>query len=215
MRVIRRDRITRVLQRGRAVSRFLSPHGTPGEYAQDPLTVGEFHFQTFQMFRDDPCYCEVPEPLVVGRYDEPRRLLGTTARQGVFVRSRVVVPELALLVVSLADLPSLGRIIKPLLEATQLLLFGNVQVELEDVSVTLDELLLERIDLVIAAGPDRFRDQIVDTDYEHVLVLGAIENGCITCITTSAAFTRRFALLLRRRRDWPIMFERSKNCLHS
>jgi hypothetical protein len=96
-----------------------------------------------------------------------------------------------------------------------LLLFGNVQVELEDVSVTLDEFILECIDLLVAAAPDRLRDQIADRDYEHVLVLGAIENGCIKCITTSAAFTRRFALLLRCRRDWPIMFERSMNCLHS
>ena len=40
-----------------------------------------------------------------------------------------------------------------------------------------DEPLLERVDLVVAAGPDRLRDQVVDADDEHVLVVGAVENG--------------------------------------
>ena len=99
------------------------------------------------------------------------------AGQGLLVGRHVVVPELSLLVVGLADLPLLGRIVEPLLEASQLLFLGDVEVELENVRVVLDELLLERVDLVVPARPDRLRDQIVDADDEHVLVVRAIEDG--------------------------------------
>jgi hypothetical protein len=101
------------------------------------------------------------------------RLLGTAAGQDVLVSRDVVVPELSLLVVGLADLPLLGRIVEPLLEATQLLLFRDVVVELENVGVALDESLLERVYLVVPARPNRLRDQVVDTDDEHVLVSGS------------------------------------------
>jgi len=44
----------------------------------------------------------------------------------------------------------MGRIIEPLLKATQLLLFGDVQVELEDVRAARDQFLLERVNLIVA-----------------------------------------------------------------
>src|ERR1019366_7376197 len=89
--------------------------------------------------------------------DEPGGFPSTTARQDVLVGRRVLVPELSLLVVGLADLPLLGRIVEPFLEATQLLLFRDVQVELEDVGVILDEFLLERVDLICT-----FRENLTD-----------------------------------------------------
>ena len=112
----------------------------------------------------------------VVRDDEPGRLLGTASGQDFLVSRRVIVPELSFHVIGLADLPLLGRIVEPFLEATQLLLFGDVQVELEDMGVVLDKSLLERVYLVVSAGPDRLRDQVVDADDEHVLVVGAVED---------------------------------------
>ena len=39
-----------------------------------------------------------------------------------------------------------------------------------------DEALLKGVDLVITAGPDVLRDQIVDADDQHVLVVRAVED---------------------------------------
>ncbi len=70
----------------------------------------------------------------------------------------------------------LSGIIQPLFETLQLLLFGDVQVKLEDSGVMLDETLLKGVDAVISFGPDTFGDKIVDTNDQHIFVMRAVEN---------------------------------------
>ena len=116
----------------------------------------ERHLQPFQVLHDDPGHGEVPEPLVVGRDNEPGGMLGAATGECILVSRRVVVPVGSLLVIGLADLPLLGRVVEPILEAFQLLPFGDVQVELEDMGVVLDEATLESIDSIVTAGPYLF-----------------------------------------------------------
>src|SRR5271157_2131901 len=114
---------------------------------------GESQLQPFQVLHDDPAHGEVPEPLVVGRDNEPRGMLGAATGECILVSRRVVAPGRSLLVIGLADLPLLGRVVEPVLEALQLLPFGDVQVELEDMGVALDEATFESIDSIVPAGP--------------------------------------------------------------
>ena len=73
---------------------------------------------------DDLRHREIAEPFVVGRDDEPRRVLGARQRHGILVGRDVFRPQLALGIVALADLPVPRRIVEPLREARELLLAG-------------------------------------------------------------------------------------------
>lgn len=116
----------------------------------------ERHLQRLQILHHDPAHGQVAEPLVVGGDDEPRRGGESVAPgQRVLVGRRVVGPVGALPVVGLADFPLLGRIVEPLLEPFQLLLFGDVKEEFEDVGSALDQTALERVDPIVPGGPRR------------------------------------------------------------
>ncbi len=129
------------------------------------------HLQSFQVLHDDPGDGEVPEPLVVGGDNKPGGVLGAATGERVLVSRRVVVPVRSLLVIGLADLPLLGRVVEPILEAFQLLAFGDVQEELEDMGVVLDEATLESVDLIVAAGPDLFWDQVMNASDQDIFVV--------------------------------------------
>ena len=94
----------------------------------------------------------------------------------VFEGLGVGVPERALGVVALADLPVAGRIVDALLEAPQLLLGIDVEVELEDVGAVVVQHLLEVVDVLVALRPDRLRHHLVHALHQHVLVVGAVED---------------------------------------
>ena len=93
---------------------------------------------------------------MVGRDNKPRGMLGAATGECFLVSRRVVVPVGSLLVIGLADFPLLGRVVEPILKAFQLLPFGDVQVELEDMGVVLDQAALESIDSIVTAGPYLF-----------------------------------------------------------
>ena len=57
------------------------------------LGLGTRHVQTFQVFHHDPRHGEVPEPLVVGRDDEPGRMFRATPGQGILISRHIIVPE--------------------------------------------------------------------------------------------------------------------------
>src|ERR1700691_3835195 len=103
----------------------------PADVGQINSGFWELHFQRFQMLDDDAGYGKIPEPLVIGGDDEPRRLLCAAPRNRLVIGFDIFAPEAALLVVRLADLPMLRRVLEPLLEALQLLLLGDVQIKLE------------------------------------------------------------------------------------
>ena len=59
---------------------------------------------------------------MVRRHNKPRGMFRTATGERCLLRRRVVVPVGSLLVIGLADLPSLGGIVEPILESPQLLL---------------------------------------------------------------------------------------------
>nr|WP_230316166.1 hypothetical protein [Conexibacter sp. W3-3-2] len=75
------------------------------------------------------------------------------------------------------ELPPLGRVVDPLLQARPLLLGGDVEHDLHDGRALADEQLLERADAAEAGAHDVLADEAVDADDEHVLVVAAVEHG--------------------------------------
>src|SRR6266436_4080483 len=75
---------------------------------------------------------EIAEPFVIRRNDIPGRVLGGELPQYVLIGGYIVIPEVALLVVCIADLPSPCRIVETLLETLQLLFLGDVEEEFDD-----------------------------------------------------------------------------------
>ncbi len=69
---------------------------------------------------------------MISRNHKPGRIFGIALGERIFVGPHVVVPVLTLGVVGFTDLPALGGVVEPLLEALQLLVFTDVEKELED-----------------------------------------------------------------------------------
>src|SRR6516164_8135288 len=91
--------------------------------------------ESFKGVHDNPGHREVAKPLAVGGDDVPGRSLGAAPGQGFLISLGVSVPELALLVVGVADLPVPLRVVEPPFEAPQLLFLTDVQEELEDARI--------------------------------------------------------------------------------
>src|ERR1700722_11556973 len=127
------------------------------------------------MLDDDARNGQIAEPLVIGWNDEPGRMLGAAARKRVFIGGHVVFPVDPLLIIGLADLPLFARVVEALLEALQLLLFRNVQIELENVGLVRNQILLEFVDQFIAPRPDIFWDEIVNANDKNILVVRTVE----------------------------------------
>ena len=113
---------------------------------------------------------------MVRRDDEP----GRVRRAGSFQRSgirREVVGEIrAFGVVRLADLPPTRRIVEPRLKALELLLRTHVQVEFQNGRSRFGEIFLERVDQLVAFGPDAFGHEVVHAYDQHVFVVRAVED---------------------------------------
>ncbi len=97
----------------------------------------------------------------------PRRRAGN--------RPRACVPR-----VSRRELPLLGGVVDSSLEPTALLLFGNVEEELDDRRAFVREEPLELKDVSIALLPPRLRDQVVDPNDQYVFVVAAVEDHDLT-----------------------------------
>jgi hypothetical protein len=138
---------------------------------------GRFHAHVLHGGADDLRDREVAEPLVVRRDHVPRGALGRAFGQHVFVCRHVVVPEGPFLVVRIADLPLPRRVVEPLLEALELLVFRDVEEELHDRRVVLDQELLEVVDQCISSRPHVLGHEVVNANDEDILVVGAIEDG--------------------------------------
>src|SRR6266436_4961745 len=141
--------------------------------ASDALEIdrgfGEFHFQSLEMLYEDLGNRKIAEPLVVGRNDEPGRSVGAAFPQGVLISLHVVIPELALQVVTFTDLPLLSRIVEPFFETNELLVLADVQKEFEDVRAAVGQLFFEVINVIVAPGPYLFRYQLVHSHDQNVL----------------------------------------------
>src|SRR5215213_3927557 len=119
---------------------------------------------------------EVAVPLLVGRHDVPGSVFGRAVRDGVPESGLVVVPEGALLDVGRGELPALVRVFETGLESPFLLVFGDVQEELQDAYAVVREVAFEVVDLVVALPPDLVGHEVFYPHDEHVLVVGSVED---------------------------------------
>ena len=90
---------------------------------------GIFQLQAVDCVGDNARYGEVAETLVIGWDDEPRGVLSAGVREDVVVGGAVLRPEIALGEVAGGELPVLAGVIDASLEASALLLVGDVQQE--------------------------------------------------------------------------------------
>src|SRR5271166_3578394 len=161
------------------------------EFARDFLNVnrrlGELHAERLECLRNDPRNGEITEPFIVRWDDEPGRVLRARLANGIFVGGNVIVPQFPLRIVVFTDLPVSGRVVETPTEAYELLLWADVQEELEDVRAVLEKALFEIIDQLITPLPDFLGNKLVYTHHEDVLVLRPIENDDL-------AFLRRLLL---------------------
>src|SRR5208283_1885991 len=121
----------------------------------------QLQIHVFQGVGDDCGDSEIAEPLVVGRDYKPRGMLGARPFHGFLERRDIVRPQLALRIVGLADFPMARRIVKPPLEALELLGGADMKIELENTRTARGEYPLEVIDQLIAFRPHRPRHHLV------------------------------------------------------
>ena len=114
--------------------------------------------------------------LGIGRDDRPRRPRRSGRGDRLAVRLLVGVPAGALLEVADRELPVLGRVVEPVLQALALLVLRDVEEELEDDGAGLDEQLLEGVDVGEALRRLVARDPALDDRNEDVLVVAAVED---------------------------------------
>src|SRR5262245_59906726 len=103
---------------------------------------------------------QASEPLVVGRYDVPGRMLRRGIADHVLVGLHVVVPVLALLDVAGRELPVLFGVLEPFQKALLLLLPGDVQEELTDDDAVARRIALEAPDVTEPSLPDVLGDDV-------------------------------------------------------
>src|SRR5688572_29811225 len=116
------------------------------------------------------------EPLAVRRDEEPGRGPGVGPLEHLVDRLLVLVPLLAVAPVVGADLPVLVGVLLALLEAPELLLFRDVEEDLDHRTAVVGELLFELVDLVVGAAPLVLRGELLDPLDEHPAVPGAVEH---------------------------------------
>jgi hypothetical protein len=94
----------------------------------------------------------------------------------IFERRHVFVPVGTLLDVVGRELPALVRVSQAALQAALLLVLGDMQIELEHRDARQRQRVLELVDRFVARLPDRFRDEILHPDDQHILIVGPVED---------------------------------------
>src|SRR4051812_46332518 len=112
--------------------------------------------------------------LVIRLDEDPRRVRGARALDHVRGGDLVLVPFVAVAPILAGDLEALEARLLALLEAAQLLLFGDLQPVLRDDGPVARELLLERVDLRVSAQPVGLAAEALDALDEHAPVPAAV-----------------------------------------
>ena len=120
-------------------------------------------YQGFLQLRDDRLHrLESRIPFVVCRDKIPRRIFAGSLLEHLVRRLVVLVPFLAVAPVFIADFPMLQRIGFAAFEAPELLVLGDVKVELDKDRAVVRQQSLELVDLAISALPFRIRSEALD-----------------------------------------------------
>jgi hypothetical protein len=83
------------------------------------------------------------------------------------------------------EFPLLGRIVKPVLQALPLLIFADVEEELQRCNLIFLEQAFKVVDLIEPLGPNRLGHQPMNSRYEHVLIMGTVEDADLTFAGTA------------------------------
>src|SRR5215469_12528949 len=152
-----------------------------------------FQVQFLHRLHDGRRHHEPREPLVVGRHDEPRRILRGGRPDGLLVGVHIGGPVAALARIGHGELPVLLRLIEALEEALLLFPPRQVQEELEDDGSLPAQVFLEVINVAEPLGPDApgharsgqpllIEDVRVHPHDQDLLVIGAIEDTDSTAL---------------------------------
>src|SRR5271166_777013 len=126
--------------------------------------------------RHDLRHREIAKPLVVRWDHEPWRIAGAGGAHRVLERLDVLVPQRSLGIVGLADLPVARRVVEALRKARELLLLADVEEKFQDRSSVLGEQGLKVANALVAGGPGRLVDDLVDPRHQYVLVMRTVED---------------------------------------
>src|SRR5829696_3428655 len=130
-----------------------------------------------QMLDQKLCDSPVAVPLAVRWNDEPRRQLGAALLKHRLIGLRVGEPSCTLLDVARVVLPVLGGVVEASEQAILLLGTRDVEEALDHDGASIEEVLLPRVDLVIARAPDRLLHQVAHPDDQDVLVMRTIKDA--------------------------------------
>src|SRR5438874_4463917 len=139
---------------------------------------GQLHVHLFHLLDDDLRNCQIAKPLMIRWNDKPGSMFGARFVKYILERLDVITPIFAFFVIRVADLPLAIRVIQSLLEPGKLFLFRNVQEKFENRRVVLRrDQPFKIVYLIVSFRPDLLRRQIVNSYYQHVFIVGTIENS--------------------------------------
>src|SRR5713226_45906 len=150
--------------------------------------IRELQIQSIQRLDNRRRHRQSRKPFIIRRYHIPRRMLRRRPLHHLFVRFLVVLPELALLDVRHGKFPVFLGIVQPLQKSLLLFLLRDVQEKFPDHHAIARQVMLERIDVLIAFFPDVLGHQRVrqllrsqkagmHAHHQHFFIIRAIENS--------------------------------------
>ncbi|MNT54116.1 hypothetical protein D3C72_1912500 [compost metagenome] len=124
---------------------------------------------------------------MVGGNPVPGRISCRRLFKNVFIRLLVIIPEFPFLQIADIKLPVFGRILKPFLYLLQLLLFGNMEKQLDNQRVLFRQHLLKVANLLKAALGLGLLLIAVNAGNQNILIMGTVKSRNI-------AFGRRLLM---------------------
>src|SRR5581483_4668785 len=121
-------------------------------------------------------YGQVAVPFVIGWHDIPGRGISTALGEGILVGFYVVGPVFALGPIAGRELPGLVFILFSCQQAAFLLIFTDVEEELEQDRPAVCQQRLKMINFLVTLAPYIFGNQIMDASYQHIFILRTVEN---------------------------------------
>ena len=116
------------------------------------------HVQLFESSHNNCRDDDISKPVMIRRYNVPRSPSGASLFQSIPICLHVLGPELSFRQVVNAKFPPLCRIIKSILQSFLLLVFVNVQIELQYGRTFFAQRSFEIVDFLVAGLPDFFRN---------------------------------------------------------
>src|SRR3954451_11847285 len=152
------------------------------------IDARELQIEAFERGDDGRADHDAGEPFVIGRHDMPRRRWRRGVPDDVLIDRLIALPARALGNVAHRELPVFRRLLQPGQEALALLLFGDVEEELQDDCAVAREIALEGGDVLEALLPDvlgdepwrqllGFEDLGMDARDQAFLVVGTVEDA--------------------------------------